>query len=127
MVPAEDSVLPDGSLPEFVADLRQFVMDSEARGVVEGGTVTLVLEGQITGVKAWGGTPMFVVMEYFGMPYEPDGYHALIHTARETTVAAITGAAVFVSPKEPRRMAVIQSQDGMTLEQAEEFLRNKRS
>ena len=111
--------------------LRKVIEDAEKDGIREGGTVTMVFEGQITGVKAWGGSPMLVVMESFGMPFEHSGYAALVANVRSLGEHApkpeMEDADVFVSPTEPRRMAIVQTQEGMTLEQAEEFLRSKRS
>lgn len=122
MVPAKGAELPVGSDPRFIDKLRDFI---ESLSQKQGGIVTMVLEGEILGNMAWAGTPVLVVMDYFGMPYEWVGYQSIMDGL--VSEPTLNDANVFSSPHNPRMLAVVQSQNEMTLEQAEEFLRRRRS
>jgi len=128
MIPADGEELPAGSEWDIVRKVRS----AAAAAPRQGGTVTLIEDDErggfrVIGSRAWGGSPMFVVLEYFGLPFTYANYERIISAVRSEG-----GRELFIRPledqpdDEPARAAIVQTMGGWGLEEAEEFLKQHR-
>lgn len=124
MIPAENADLPSGSDHEIVWRVRE----AAAAAPRQGGVVSLI-EMEPEGVarvianRPWAGSPMFVILEYFGVPFTVDDYHRVLRTVREEKRGEL-----FVREEEdhvagePIKAALVQTVGDWGLEDAERFL-----
>lgn len=124
MIPAEDAELPRGSDSAVV----RMVRFRAAAAPRQGGVVSLIEadEGErmhVIGNRPWAGSPMFVILEYFGLPFSSSAYHRVLRSVREEARGDL-----FIRAEEdhlagePIKATLVQTISGWGMEEAEAFL-----
>lgn len=125
MIPADDADLPPGSDPAVVQAIRDYVKVAPVR---EAGTVSLIESNEggkprVIGNRPWSGSPVLVVLEFFGLPCTEETYGRLMDSVMDKD-----GKDLFVRAEsdhvegEAYRAALVQTVAGWTLEDAQAFL-----
>lgn len=126
MIPADDADLPVGSEAQIVRMVRKAADDSPKQG----GIVSLIESGHdgrthVIANRPWAGSPMFVVLEYFGLAFTSETYHRVLRSVREDKDRRND---LFIRleedqpQEEPIKAAIVQTVDGWGLAEAEQFL-----
>ena len=125
MIPDEGAELPEGSDVGVVRTIRGMASAAPRQG----GIVSFIegdedgLNVHVIGNRPWSGSPLFVILEYFGMPYTADLYHRVLRSAIDEERGKL-----FIRPEEnhregePIKAALVQTVMDWTLEDANEFL-----
>lgn len=125
MIPGEGDELPEGSDPSMVRRIREmasrsptkeagmaFLMESDERGVVRVGT------------RAWESSPLFVILDYFGMPFNSTSYHEVI----DSLVPNSIGDECFTAPERTfvegtaLKAVIVRTVEGWSGEDARKFV-----
>lgn len=124
MIPAEDAELPRGSDSAIVRMVR-FRAAATPR---QGGVVSLIEADEeerlhVIGNRPWAGSPMFVILEYFGLPFSSSAYHRVLHSVREEATGNLFIRAEEDHPAgDPIKATLVQTVSGWGMEEAEAFL-----
>jgi hypothetical protein len=94
----------------------------------QGGVVSLIEftdddQPRVIGNRAWTGSPMFVILEYFGLPFTANAYSRVLRSVREDDRGDL-----FIRTEddhidgEPIKAAIVQTVGDWGMEEAERFL-----
>lgn len=128
MIPAEGVELPAGSDAAVVRVVRGMAAEAPKQG----GIVSLIEGDELGGVhvignRPWQGSPLFVIMEYFGMPYTADLYHEVLRSGSDEERGRLfIRPEAHHRPEERIRAALVQTVLGWSLDDANQFLASRK-